>query len=229
MGMAICPEWTDTHCRSIPADRDGACQTSAAADLPDGRRQDNTEIWGWCLAGILHHEIRAIGCAPYHGYFQCGLNGEQKCIEGSTQRFIKPLLATETGKWTSSVASILLLVLLGVLFPRLLELLLVTTARARRGRGLLGLPQLLAGRVERRVIRVVGVLRRGGGRRVVVLGRGLRVGAMPVVGVRVVCAVVSVSLPWGMMIEGQHTQSTCEHRTADQTGAGSHSHAAVPR
>lgn len=131
--------------------------------------------------------------------------------------------------WTSSVASILLLVLLGVLFPRLLELLLVTTARARRGRGLLGLPQLLAGRVERRVIRVVGVLRRGGGRRVVVLGRGLRVGAMPVVGVRVVCAVVSVSLPWGMMIEGQHTQSTCEHRTADQTGAGSHSHAAVPR
>lgn len=98
MGMAICPEWTDTHCRSIPADRDVECQTSAAADLPDGRRRDNTEIWRWCLAGILHHEIRAIGCAPYHGYFQCGINGGQKCIEGSTQRSIKPLLTTETGK-----------------------------------------------------------------------------------------------------------------------------------
>lgn len=61
----------------------------------DGR---TTRRYGWCLAGILHHEIRAIGCAPYHGYFQCGLNGEQKCIEGSTQRSIKPLLTTETGK-----------------------------------------------------------------------------------------------------------------------------------
>lgn len=78
------------------------------------------------------------------------------------------------------------------------------------------------------MVRVIGVLRRSGGRRVVVLGRGLRVAAMAVVRVRVVCAVVSVSLPWGMMIKGQHTQSTCEHGATDQTGAGSHGHAAIP-